>query len=167
MLPMIWPQKLYLDSDPPIALGVYGYGFPKERARIDCDESSYVVTDRRTGREIISCAWTSKGERDHAYAFPQFAAVRPAYEMAMVTKRPLTGWQYSVYDFSLDSALLEPLDMEVRVGDNGFGLPPGLYRPPGIGEAALGGFFLTADGTINNPFQSRDIRQHLLDMVSR
>ncbi|EYD74894.1 hypothetical protein Rumeso_03535 [Rubellimicrobium mesophilum DSM 19309] len=165
MPPMIWPQKLYLDSDPPIALGVYGYGFPKEKARIDCDDSSYVVTDRRTGREIISCAWTSKGDKARAFAFPKFAAVRPAYEMAMVTKRPLTGWQYSVYDFSLDSALLESLAMEVRIGDNGFGLPPGLHRPPSIAEASLGGFFLTADGTINNPFQSRDIRQHLLDMA--
>ena len=78
------------------------------------------------------------------------------------TKRPLFGgWQYSVYDFSLDSALLEPLRMEVRVGPNGFGLPPGLVRPPSIAEASLGAFFLTADGTTNNPLQSREIRQRL------
>ncbi|HVG48731.1 MAG TPA: acetoacetate decarboxylase family protein, partial [Rubellimicrobium sp.] len=160
--PMIWPQKLYLDSDPPIGLGVWGYGFPKERASILLDDGSYIVRDRRTGREILSCTWTSKGARDRAFAFPQFSRVRAAYEMAMVTKRPLVGtWQYSVYDFSLDSALLEPVEMEVRVGVNAFGLPPGLVRPPSIAEAPLGAFFLTADGTINNPFQSREIRQRL------
>ena len=58
-------------------------------------------------------------------------------------------------------------EMEVRVGPNGFGLPPGLHRPPSIAESPLGGFFLTADGTINNPFQSPEIRQRLLSMMRR
>jgi len=78
-----------------------------------------------------------------------------------VTPHRLLGWQYTVYDFSLDSAHMAPLAMEVRIGANDFGLPAGLHHVPPLSLSALGGFFLTAGGTINNPFQSFDIKARL------
>ncbi len=159
--PMIWPQKLLLDSVLAIGLGVHGYGYPKERARIDFRQDGYAVTHPGTGNRIISATWSRTGARGPARDFPCFAEARPAWEMAMVTQRGWAGWQYSVYDFSLETALLEPLEMEVQVGPNSFGLPPGTYHAPSLSDSPLGGFFLTADGAISNPLQSFDIQRRL------
>jgi len=161
LAPMIWPQRLYLDSAPPIALGVYGFGLPKKMAAITFDDDSYVVRDSVTGAEIIAAGYSRRGPDGRSHDYPHFAAVRPGYEMAMVTPHRLLGWQYTVYDFSLDSAHMAPLAMEVRIGANDFGLPAGLHHVPPLSLSALGGFFLTAGGTINNPFQSFDIKARL------
>lgn len=159
--PLIWPQRLYLDMAPPIALGAHAFGFPKKRASITFDDFSYVIRDQTTGAEIIACHYERKGPEGRVHHFPNFGAIRDGYEMVMVTRNPVLGWQYSVYDFSLDSARLTPAPMELRIGTNDFGLPPGLHKLPSLADSALGGFFLRADGTINNPMQHFDIRQRL------
>lgn len=161
--PLIWPQRLYLDLKPPIALGIHAYGFPKKKASIIFDDFSYVIRDQATGAEIIACHYQRAAPEGRVHQFPTFGAVRDGYEMVMVTPNPLLGWQYSVYDFSLDSARLTPLRMQVRISANDFGLPPGTHTLPSLADASLGGFFLRADGTINNPLQHFDIRQRLTE----
>ncbi|HEU0220884.1 MAG TPA: NAD(P)-binding protein [Paracoccaceae bacterium] len=163
--PLICPTKLYLDSMAPILLGIYGYGFPKELAAITADDSSYVVRDLRTGAEIVACAFRPAGPQMRAFDLPHFSAARPGYEMAMVTRNRLGQWQYSVYDFSLGQALLQPIEIEVRIASDRFGLPIGVHRPGSIADSPFGGFFLTADATINNPFQSRSLLRTLRRMA--
>jgi len=163
--PLIWPQKLYLDFAPPIALGVHAFGFPKQKAAITFDDVSYVIRDLATGAEIIACSYERTGPEGRIDDFPMFGPVRPGYEMVMVTPNRLLGWQYSVYDFSLESAQVAPLRMQIRIGANEFGLPPGLHHVPALTESSLGGFFIRADGTINNPMQHFDIRQRLQEAV--
>jgi uncharacterized protein with NAD-binding domain and iron-sulfur cluster len=158
---LICPTKLYLDSLPPILLGIYGYGFPKERAAMEVDTDTYIVRDAKNGKEIISCAFDRTGPKVQAHMLPHFAAARPAYEMAMVTRNRAGQWQYSVYDFSLGQSTLEPLDMEIRISENRFGLPAGILKPPSIATSPFGAVFLTSDATINNPLQSYDLRRVL------
>ncbi|MGR3760939.1 NAD(P)-binding protein [Roseobacteraceae bacterium NS-SX3] len=159
--PLITPTKLYLDSLPPILLGIYGYGFPKERAAMEVDEDTYIVRDARNGSEIISCSFSRTGPQVQTHMLPHFAAARPGYEMAMVCRNRLGQWQYSAYDFSLGQALLEPLDMEIRISADRFGLPPGILTPPSITNSPFGAVFLTSDATINNPLQSYQLRRVL------
>jgi len=162
--PMIWPQKLYLDLSPPIALGVHAFGFHKQKASISFGDDSYVIRNPATDAEIISCSYERTGPEGRVHDFARFAPVRPGYEIVMVAPNRLLGWQYSVYDFSLESARVAPVRMDIRIGVNDFGLPPGQHRVPSLADAALGGFFLRADGTINNPMQHFDIRQRLREV---
>ena len=159
--PLITPTKLYLDSLPPILLGIYGYGFPKERAVMEVDTDTYIVRDGKTGKEIISCAFDRTGHKVPAHMLPHFAAARPGYEMAMVCRNRLGQWQYSAYDFSLGQSMLEPLDMEIRISSDRFGLPEGVIHPPSITSSPFGAVFLTSDATINNPLQSFSLRRTL------
>ncbi len=159
--PLICPTKLYLDSLAPILLGIYGYGFPKERAAMEVDTDTYIVRDGKSGKEIISCAFDRTGPKVQAHMLPHFAVARPAYEMAMVTRNRAGQWQYSVYDFSLGQSTLEPLDMEIRISENRFGLPGGILKPPSITTSPFGAVFLTSDATINNPLQSYELRRVL------
>jgi len=78
-----------------------------------------------------------------------------------VTRNKIDQWQYSVYDFSLGQAEFEPLDIEVRISSDALGLPRGVYEAKSLVETPLGGFFLTADATINNPLQSNQLRDIL------
>lgn len=159
--PLIVPTKLYLDSLPPILLGIYGYGFPKERASMHVDMDNYIIRDAETDEEIISCSFERAGAKTRAHALPFFAKVRAGYEMAMVTRNRIGQWQYSVYDFSLGQAELEPLNMQIRISSDVFGLPKGIIKTPDIRTSSLGGFFLTSDATINNPLQSHQLLRTL------
>ena len=97
--PLIVPTKLYLDSMPPILLGIYGYGFPKERAAMFVDMDSYIIRDAKTDEEIISCSFDRTGPQVRAHDLQMFDQTRAGYEMAMVTRNRIGQWQYSVYDF--------------------------------------------------------------------
>jgi hypothetical protein len=73
----------------------------------------------------------------------------------------LGAWQYSVFDFSLAQARMQPITMEIRVAQPKLGLPIGVIKPASIATTALGGFFMTAAGTINNPFQSAQLLRQM------
>ncbi|MBF9058582.1 NAD(P)-binding protein [Rhodobacterales bacterium HKCCSP123] len=162
--PMITPTKLYLDSLPPILLGIYGYGFPKERASMQVDMDTYIIREAQGDAEIISASFHRTGPKVRAWQLANFDAIRPAYEMAMVTRNRLGQWQYSVYDFSLGQAELEPLEMEVRIASDALSLPQGVTQAPSLDQSPFGAFFLTADATINNPLQSFELRRILREM---
>ncbi|WP_170311868.1 NAD(P)-binding protein [Sulfitobacter sabulilitoris] len=164
--PLIVPTRLYLDSLPPILLGIYGYGFPKVRAAMTVDMDTYVIRDPKTDEEIISCSFDRTGPQDAAYKFEMFNQARPGYEMAMVTRNRVGQWQYSVYDFSLGQSLLEPLDMQIRISSDHLGLPRGTIKPPSIAASPFGAVFLTSDATINNPLQSYHLRQVLREKAT-
>ncbi|MXU63911.1 NAD(P)-binding protein [Oceanomicrobium pacificus] len=166
MPPLITPTRLYLNALPPILLGVYGYGFPKLRARMSSDASCYEVCDPRDGSPIISCEFKFSGPQARAEDYEPMARVRPAYEMAMVNKNKLGMWQYAYYDFSLGQALVQPLDMEIKVYSDCFGLEPCVLKPPSVKDSPLGGFFLTSAATINNPLQSFELRDTLRKIKS-
>ena len=159
--PLICPTLLYLDSLVPILLGVYGYGFNKIRAGITADASSYIIRDADDQTEIIACQFTPAGPQSSPRNLAQFASTWPAWEQPMVTHNKLGHWQYSVYDFSLAQARMQPLSMEIRINSPKLGLPLGVVRPDSIATSATGGFFLTAAGTISNPFQSAQLLRQM------
>lgn len=159
--PLICPTLLYLDSLVPILLGVYGYGFNKLRAAMTADGDSYVIRDATTQAEIIACRFAPDGPQTAPRDLPFFSQTWPAWEMPMVTRNKLGAWQYSVYDFSLAQARMQPISMEIRIAQPRLGLPVGTLKPASIAATALGGFFLTAAGTINNPFQSAQLLRQM------
>ncbi len=159
--PLICPTVLFLDSLAPILLGIYGYGFNKIRAAIAADADSYIIRDQADQSEIIACSFAPAGPKTSPRDLPLFGATWPVWEMPMVTRSKLGAWQYSVYDFSLAQARMQPVAMDIRIASPRLGLPPGAITVPSIATSALGGFFLTAAGTINNPFQSAQLLRQM------
>jgi hypothetical protein len=165
--PLICPTVLYLDSLAPILLGVYGYGFNKIRADMTADGGSYIIRDASDQSEIIACSFAPDGAQTNPRDLPLFGATWPAWEMPMVTRNKLGAWQYSVYDFSLAQARMQPVTMEVRIASDRLGLPDQVVSVPSIATSALGGFFLTAAGTINNPFQSAQLLRQMRKLKAK
>ena len=159
--PLICPTVLYLNSLAPILLGVYGYGFNKIRTSITADGGSYIIRDQTDQSEIIACSFAPDAAQTRPRDLPLFSTTWPAWEMPMVTRNKLGAWQYSVYDFSLAQARMQPVTMEIRVTSPRLGLPVGALTVPSIATSASGGFFLTAAGTINNPFQSAQLLRQM------
>ncbi|CAM4054007.1 NAD(P)-binding protein [Palleronia rufa] len=155
--PLVTPTRLYLDSLPPILLGIYGYGFPKVRAEMLADATSYTIRHATGGHAILTAEFTPAGPEGRAVDFPLFATARNGFEMMMVTRNRLNMWQYSVYDFALAQARLTPADLSLRICSDDLGLPRGYFCPPSIADAPCGAFLLRTDATINNPLQSFDL----------
>ena len=159
--PLITPTRLYLDSLPPILLGIYGYGFPKVRADMQADADSYVIRHVTGGHTILTAGFAPSGPEGRAVDFPQFARTRAGFEMMMVTRNRLGMWQYSVYDFALAQARLTPIDLSLRICSDDLGLPQGHIAPPSLSDDPCGAFILRTDATINNPLQSFDLLDKL------
>jgi hypothetical protein len=159
--PLICPTRLYLDSLPPILLGIYGYGFPKLRARMQADRESYAVREAADGQPILAADFTPDGPERRAHEIAAFAVTRAAFEMMMVTRNRLGQWQYSVYDFGLGQARITPLRMSLRIRSDALGLPVGHHAPPSLTDDPMGAFLLRTNATLNNPLQSFALRQAL------
>lgn len=161
--PFITMPLLYLNKDFPIWLGIYGYGYPKKKARIMADEDSYEVRNINTGEPIISATYTAAGPTGSEMEYPKFKLTREPYSLPMISKNKL-GWQYSFYDFALGQAMIQPVNMSIKIYNNqAAGLPTGLHQIPGIQANGLGGFFVATGSTINNPLQS----WHLKNLITK
>ncbi len=157
--PFIYMPRLYLNKDFPIWLGVYGYGYKKEKARIMADEDSYEVRNIKTGAPIISATYTAAGPTGSEMEYPKFKLTREPYSLPMISWN-LLGWQYSFYDFALGQARIQPVSMSIKIYNNeAAGLPAGLHQIPGIQANGLGGFFVATGSTITNPLQSWHLKK--------
>lgn len=162
--PLICPTLMYLNNSAMIALGRYGYAFPKHKAKMSMDETSYTVRSLKTNQELISCTYHRIGNRVRADELANFDRVRSGYEQSMVNPNIFGSWLYAKYDFSLGQALMQPTAMQIRISSDVFGLPIGDYSLPPITKSPFGGFFLTSAATINNPLQSPQIKKTLAKM---
>lgn len=153
--PFIYMPQLYLDQLFPTLLGIWGYGYNKDLATIRADQSDYTVFARNTQNALISASYTATGATGTEVDFAHFSVARKPYGLPLVSRTRLGTWHYSYYDFALGQALIQPVDMTIKVyADKVGGLPPGTYTVPSIQKQALGAFFITTDATISNPAQS-------------
>lgn len=153
--PFIYMPRLYLDQLIPTLLGIWGYGYNKELATIRADASDYTVFRRNTQIALISASYQKAGNTGSEVDFPHFKTTRKPYSLPLISRTRFGQWHYSFYDFALGQALIQPIEMTIKVYTNEVGrLPPGTYTVPSIQEQALGAFFVATDATISNPLQS-------------
>lgn len=153
--PFIYMPQLFLDQLFPTLLGIWGYGYNKELATIRADESDYTVFRRNTQIAMISASYRKTGDTGSEVDFPHFKTTRKPYSLPLISRTRWGSWHYSFYDFALGQALIQPIEMTIKVYTNEVGrLPPGTYTVPSIQTQGLGAFFVATDATISNPLQS-------------
>ena len=162
--PFIYMPQLYLNRASPVWLGVYAYGYKKALAQITADGNDYLVRQAKTGDPIVAGSFRKAGMTGTAADFPQLRAVQQAYGQPLISRTLLGTWLYSYFDFALGQALIQPIEMTIKIhNEQAAGLPPGVYRVPSIRSSSLGGFFMSTAASISNPLQSyalgRRIRQ--------
>lgn len=153
--PFIYMPRLFLDQLFPTLLGIWGYGYNKSLATIQADQSDYTVYRRNTQTALISASYKATGPTGSETDFPHFTLTRRPYALPLVSRTRFGNWHYSFYDFALGQALIQPIEMTIKVYSREVGgLPPGTYTVPSIQKQGLGAFFITTDATISNPLQS-------------
>ena len=162
--PFIYMPQLYLNRASPVWLGVYAYGYKKAQAQISANGNDYLVRQLKSGDPIVAGSFRKAGATGTAGDFPHLRAVQQAYGLPLISRTLLGTWLYSYFDFALGQALIQPIEMTVKIhNDQAAGLPPGVYKVPNIRNGSLGGFFMSTAASISNPLQSyalgRRIRQ--------
>ncbi len=153
--PFIYMPRLYLDQLFPTLLGIWGYGYNKKLATIQADQNDYTVYRRSTQNALISASYQATGKTGSETDFPHFSLTRKPYALPLISRTRFGQWHYSFYDFALGQALIQPIEMTIKVySPEVGGLPPGTYTVPSIQKQGLGAFFITTDATISNPLQS-------------
>jgi uncharacterized protein with NAD-binding domain and iron-sulfur cluster len=153
--PFIYMPRLYLDKLSPVWLGVYAYGYRKALSQITADGDDYIVKEHRSGRPIVACSFKKAGSTGAVTDFPHMSRVQRAYSLPLISRTILGTWLYSYFDFALGQALVQPIDMTVKIyNSEATGLTPGVYKVPSIEGGSLGGFFMSTAASISNPFQS-------------
>lgn len=153
--PFIYMPRLFLDQLFPTLLGIWGYGYNKELATIRGDQTDYTVFRRNTQTALISCSYRATAPTGSEVDFPHFRVTRKPYALPLVSRTRFGQWHYSFYDFALGQALIQPIEMTIKVYSKDVGgLPPGIYEVPSILSSGLGGFFVSTEATISNPLQS-------------
>ncbi|MCC2656365.1 MAG: hypothetical protein K0Q76_1473 [Panacagrimonas sp.] len=153
--PFIYMPRLFLDQLFPTLLGIWGYGYNKSLATIRADQRDYTVFRRNTQSALISASYQAVGATGSETDFPHFSVARKPYGLPLISRTLFGSWHYSFYDFALGQALIQPIEMTIKVYSREVGgLPPGTYTVPSIQKQGLGAFFITTDATISNPLQS-------------
>lgn len=153
--PFIYMPRLFLDQLLPTLLGIWGYGYNKELATIRADHRDYTVFRRNTQIAMISASYHATGDTGSEVDFPHFRITRQPYALPLISRTRFGQWHYSFYDFALGQALIQPIEMTIKVYTNEVGrLPAGTYQVPSIQTQGLGAFFVATDATISNPLQS-------------
>lgn len=164
--PFIYMPQLYLNRASPVWLGVYAYGYRKAQARIVTGADRYEVQQLKSGAPIISGHFRKAGPTGAAAGFPLLRAAQQAYALPLVSRTLLGKWLYSYFDFALGEALIQPIEMTIKIhNDQAAGLPAGEYGVPSIRHSGLGAFFLSTAASISNPLQSRDLGQRIRQMA--
>ncbi|MGH8517432.1 MAG: FAD-dependent oxidoreductase, partial [Panacagrimonas sp.] len=160
--PFIYMPRLYLDQLFPTLLGIWGYGYNKTLATIQADQTDYTVYRRSTQSALISASYQATGATGAETDFPNFSLTRKPYALPLISRTRFGQWHYSFYDFALGQALIQPIEMTIKVYSREVGgLPPGTYTVPSIQKQGLGAFFITTDATISNPLQSAMLAEQI------
>lgn len=171
--PFVYMPQLYLNQPLPVWLGLYVYGYRKALAQISADGSDYVVRDFRSGAPIVAGSYKKAGDAGPLTDFAHLNLIQQAYAQPLISRRPLLGgWLYSYFDFGLGQALIQPVDMTVKIypGPAGSGLagglPAGVYHVPSIRNNKMGGFFMSTAASISNPLQSGALGRRIRELAA-
>ena len=164
--PFIFMPRLYLNSVSPVLLGILAYGYKKALAQISADDHDYQVRQWKTGEPIVAGSFKKAGMTGVAGDFPHLRAVQRAYSLPLISQTLLGTWLYSYFDFALGQALIQPIEMTIKIHNQlAAGLPRGIYRVPSIRNSSLGGFFMSTAASISNPLQSRGLGRRISQLA--
>jgi hypothetical protein len=127
---------LLLDRWLPTLLGRWLYAFAKRRATIRRTAESFEIARPSDGAPLLRARYRPTA------AAPALDSVRDLFEQPLISRGARGRWRYARFDFGLERARLEAVEVEIRVHpDLPAGLPAGVIRV----ERA---FWLEPEGTL-------------------
>jgi len=158
--------NIYLNRLRPQLAGVWYYGYNKRIGQLTMSNDRHTVASAQ-GTPI----WSAKyAQRDFARPLTQYdtlGAVHRLAEQVVVSKNKFGHWQYSNLDFSLTSAYVAGIDVEIDVHDFGLSnLPVGKMTAQPLRQTTHhaaadnhlpGAFRIWTSWTLSNPFDSARI----------
>jgi hypothetical protein len=107
--PFCYCPRLLLDRRLPIAIGRLLYGYDKRRARIGMTAESYRIADPAHD-ELLSARFRAAA----APVEPLRSAAAMLFQLPVIS-RAAHGWRYSLVDFGVDRAQIEPLELTLTI----------------------------------------------------
>ncbi len=145
--------RLYLDDWIFVVLGWF-YGYDKVRARIADAGDGYRIASLVSGRPILSGRFEPRGEAGPVSAFPNFAAVAPAFRQPFLGKLFFGPILCSIMTFELEKAVMRPIEARIDVRTAYLpGMPAREFRVPGIDASPLGAFHIEVPWTLSYPMR--------------
>jgi hypothetical protein len=108
--PFCYCPRLLLDRRLPIAIGRLLYGYDKRRALIRITAEGYRIADPAHGELLLDARFRTA----EASVEPLHPAAAMLFQLPVIS-RAAQGWRFSVADFGLDRALIEPLELKLTI----------------------------------------------------
>jgi hypothetical protein len=108
--PLCYCPRLLLDRRLPIAVGRLLYGYDKRRALIRMAADSYRIAEPTRGEPLLSGHFRTAA----APVEPSRRAAAMLFDLPVIS-RAAHGWRYSLVDFGLAHALIEPLELTLTI----------------------------------------------------
>lgn len=149
--PFSYPARLYLDRGLPTVAGRFLYAYDKRRAAIRMTENSYSIADSAHGAPMLEARFQIAGPAIE----PSRIVAATLFDLPVIS-RAAGGWRYSVADFGLDRAELQPVELRLAI-HRAFvpGLPVGEFPFKGMEGDASPAFRIRADWRLAGPWARR------------
>ena len=126
--PLCYCPRLLLDRRLPIAVGRLLYGYDKRRALIRMAADSYRIAEPTRGEPLLNAHFRTAA----APVEPSRNDAAMLFDLPVIS-RAAHGWRYSLADFGLAHALIEPLELKLTIHRPFVsGLPVGEFVIAGI-----------------------------------
>ena len=145
--PFCYPLRLYLDRRLPTLAGRLLYAYDKRRAAIRMTAEGYRIVETASAEPLLEAHFRTAGPA----LGPCPRGVTRLLDLPVISQAP-RGWRYSIADFGLDRALLQPVALDLVIHRPFVsGLPVGEFRFTG-GEDAERAFRVRTDWRLAGPW---------------
>lgn len=146
--PFCHPLRLYLDRSLPTLAGRLLYAYDKRRAAIRMTAESYKIAETAGAEPLLEAHFGTAGPA----IGPCRSDVARLFDLPVISQAT-RGWRYSVADFGLDRALLQPIALDLVIHRPFVtGLPVGEFRFTGGEGDAARAFRVRTDWRLAGPW---------------
>lgn len=148
--PFCYPVRLYLDRALPTVAGRLLYAYDKRRAGIRMTADSYRISDS-AGTPMLEAHFQIAGPAIE----PSRIVAATLFDLPVIS-RAAGRWRYSVADFGLDRAMLQPVELRLAIHRPFVpGLPVGEFRFKGVEGGTSPAFRVRTDWRLAGPWARR------------
>jgi Acetoacetate decarboxylase (ADC) len=146
--PFCYCPRLLLDRRLPIIGGRLLYRYDKRRALIRMTADSYRIEDPARGELLLTAHFRAA----EAPVEPSRSCAAMLFDLPVIS-RAAHGWRYSLVDFGLDRALIEPLELKLTIHRPFVsGLPAGEFAIAGTEGDTARAFRIQTSWRLSGPW---------------
>jgi hypothetical protein len=149
--PFAFLPRLFLDRWLPVVLG-WLVGFAKRRERVHMGPGGYAVSRLLRKQPIVGASFVPHGPVGRCIDFPLFSALRPIFELPLITRLAVGPFLAMNFTWELERAQMQATAADVHIHEAYVrGLPITRFHAEGIDRNTLGAFALNVPWTLSLP----------------